>query len=363
MTEVIRDTMKPGDKYRENDLLRLMADFVGIDADEIRSVLPELAMRCILVNTVDDTWKVPSPEYEMDEDLEPAEPEESKQLSRTDLVGGLPEGPYSTKGEIVYEMCNYKEFLLEDGREPIETSLYGVINRFAKKGGLVEMDGQFHIEVNPKIKLTRLEKPFRLKTAHGTYRRTKEEQEQTKVKPKPKSPEPAPSKPFALDLTSTQYLPTKEVPPMEKGFKAIRQQLGKIPRPAIMPGVMTRLRKLFPKAHWDQAARLALDRRVKKAGVSSNNLVRDRFTDEEWDALAWEMLKGLPLEAVAPHINQVYENRVLVCEQCIQNGKSLKEAEFVFTSMDQEFFFEKFGEVTPPRNCHACRKERKEVKR
>jgi hypothetical protein len=94
---------------------------------------------------------------------------------------------------------------------------------------------------------------------------------------------------------------------------------------------------------------------AKIAGVkdwSTALYLKAAFDVAEWSRLAYETLKGLPVEVLAPHLKDVSQDFDLTCVDC--------GAKFIFTVSEQVYFQKmvdegKFEEYVIPRRCRDCR--------
>lgn len=182
MIGCVRAGLKPKEKVREADLLALLSlsGGVGLPEADLRSLLPELALRGIIENTVEDTWKLMSSddlEYEQDDDKSPA-PEARKPKSRHRAVGddralevialmkGLPLGPYTSKASLIAKMAHYREFLKPNG-SPYSGTWYKELVLTAIDLKVVEeRHGRVFVDHDPSVVLSCLN-PGEKEVSHG----------------------------------------------------------------------------------------------------------------------------------------------------------------------------------------------------
>jgi len=353
MVSFVKETMSPGEKVTESDLLDAMS-VIGAPRECLRDALPELSIRGILINPKEGMWKVPTGDYEKDWEVEPEEEEKTverkKQKSekkpfptfRGKITGayaiqGLPPGPYESKIAILREMSHYDVFRRMDGKSPVDTSLYSFVSRAEKLGFITKRDGKYYVTPKETVQIGRNDRPFQIRDSRGA---SKEKQ-------------------LSSDLRKTKGTARKEEKKEEedgrqkevamKDLHLLRDGIGKIDPPDIPHDILLRVRILISKMQWKEMAQVSLKRRAKRSGIVPPSL--DDFTEGEVDALAWEAVRSVPMGALAPHFRAVFEDRLMECSEC--------HDEFILSASFQEQLFDRFGEVTPPKVCRVCK--RKEV--
>lgn len=125
---------------------------------------------------------------------------------------------------------------------------------------------------------------------------------------------------------------------------------GEIRVPQEILATIRKLRRIIPIEHWNESAARTLVRRVfPKGGASWKDFldVADLMERIEWDSMAWETLKDMPVHVLAPWLRDELTDMLLTCSDC---GK-----QFDFPAHEQEFFERKYGQVMPPRRCKPCR--------
>lgn len=337
--EVIRSALSPGEKRSEEEILNILEAGMSLSREWCKKVMDELHAQGVLVNTVGATWKLRGEEDEYEEDLEevPNRKVRSKG-SRGELallVAGLPEGPYATKAEIRREMLKYKEFMNLDGGEPSrawldlvlkEAEKLGILVTCPEKGWKVRHEEGFPLTFREEVskELVVVEKaPKKKREKYVSLSELQEEGEENELEKGRK-------------LVSRVRVTYGEDPPWEKeGREAAR-----------------RIRRMVPIEYWDECAAREVCKRLKVEASWKDFLrLREYFDDLEWDFLAWETVKELPVKVLTPWLRKELEDMVLPCVGC---GK-----QFLFSASEQEFMERKFGAIRPPRKCKVCRRAKK----
>ena len=119
-----------------------------------------------------------------------------------------------------------------------------------------------------------------------------------------------------------------------------------------MQGQLGLIRSLMPARYWEIGAIQSLQEKLQAVKSPLKILSRALFTDEEWDALAWETLSKAKFGDIAQIFREIYEDRRCSCTEC--------GAEFIFSRGEQEYQFRTFkGEIITPKRCSPCREARK----
>jgi len=362
----VEGVINSGERIDEADLIDSMSSLIGLPEEDCKQLLPQLASKGLIVNTVGTTWKRVGGggvEYELDENDKVEAPKKRKDNIRQLLVSkvrGLHPGPYASLYSIGTEMEKYKDFFRQDGK-PATSSYHLIIAQDAFTAGLIEKkveDGKdrFYVNNDPSVDLTLVELPKQ--EAPPEPPKTKQEKrliEAIQSKKEVHFPELEKLAGKAAHLWELRKTASKEEEPKKVDLKnpeAVRA-LFKIEMPALLPGQVKLIRSLLPNRHWEEAAVKALQKRLVRVKSPLKNLPRELFSNDEWDSLAWETLSGLPMGVVAATFRELYEDRECLCSEC--------NLTFVFTRGEQEHFFRTFeGEVTAPRRCPSCRKARRE---
>lgn len=340
LIEAVRSIFNPGEKMDAGEFLPVLAEATGIPEKNVEALLPELAIRGVLVNTVGTTWKMMAEgpdDYTFKLDLEAA-PKAKSAGRHTDnmasLVPGLPEGPYPSKYAIETEVMSHREFLMKDGAPIRRMYAWMIVGKAILAGFVRQVDGQFLVERDPGLKLTRYsdtELVERLRT------------NRSKSKP-PKAPQKVDGKPV-------------EVPPEPEKLKVsddvifLRNIVGQVEPPEkVTLEHITRVRRLLSAEEWDRCAAIGVERRLKRGGVAPRPVPKGLFTEEDWSYLAWETLGKLSFETVLPLFLLGYQDEELPCADC--------GASFVFSAKEQQFYYARGW--TPPKRCPACRKAHRE---
>lgn len=319
----VNEYLDIGCKYDISDFLPIIAEHTGLTQDDVKKLLPFLAVSGILENTVADTWRRPNPDgFIMD--LEPAPkpevPRESQSQKILTLIRGLGDLPYPSRYAIETAMMGHKEFVTVDGKPITRTRAYHYVRK-AIDAGVIIPDGEiFCIQTDPDVKLTPIE------------------QKPRPAKVEVKKPEPVAPEDVKLKISDdTTFL---------------RGIIGKVDRPIIQGAdpdhvwdVIRGLKSLIPQAPWDKMADNAIARLLRKKGVAPRLLSRLMFTLDEWDALAWDCIKDFKMEIMAPFLKSCYYDEEIKCRTC---GEV-----FEFTKGEKSLYFDR--ELSPPKYCRPCK--------
>jgi len=364
--QFVEGTINSGERVDEADLVESMSAIVGVPEDDCKQLLPQLASKGLIVNTVGTTWKRVGgggTDYELDETDKVEAPRKRKDNIRQLLVSrvrGLHPGPYASLYAIGTEMGKYRDFFRQDGK-PASSSYRLIVAQDAFTAGLIEkkVEGgkdRFYVNVDPSISLTLVEPPRQEPPpAPPESKQEKRLTEAIQSKKEAHFPELERLAGKTAHLWELQKQAPKEEEPKKVDLRnpeAVRS-LFRIEMPALLPGQVKLIRSLVPNRHWEEAAVKAIQKRLARVKSPLKNLSRELFTNDEWDSLAWETLSGLPMGVVAVTFRELYEDRECLCAEC---GST-----FVFTRGEQEHYFRTFeGEVTAPRRCPSCRKTRRD---
>lgn len=335
MADFVRQAMKPGEKLRESSLVEMIASVIGIPQQDVRTMLPQLALRGILMNTVADTWKAPARDAGDEPDLEPApvseepvpekaqeEPQEKPKKKREHMFGlvriiaGLSMGPYETMRAIAKVARRCPDFRGLDGKE-ISPAYGDIICQKARALGVIEKDGkQWKINVDSTMKITLVdEKPQKRKVAPAP--RDSFEERFARVVDEEKA---------GVDDKTTG-------PRVLSASDAVRGSYdGGILTFGTWRAAMEIFRDLLPDKYWDEMAAMTVSRRLKSGTPEAQLQYKHEFKSEEWNALAWEALKKLPAETFSMLLRRP-DREMMTCPDC-------KES------------------IPIPKRCSACHKKR-----
>lgn len=332
LTAEVRKIFLPGEKMDEGEFLPILAEAVGLSEGSARRLLPYLAVSGILDNPVGTTWRLLSSDG-FTLDLEPApKPEpirESQAAKILRLMKGLGDKVYPSRYAIESAMLAHKEFVTDEGRPMKRTRAYHYVRRALDEGVVREENGVFVIDRDPSVVLTPAEK-----AVAEPPRASEPEPEAEPVK----APEKA--APAAAPLTVTDDV------------RMLKSMLGRIERPTIQGAnpentmdVIRGVRQVMIAHHWERLAQTAIERRLRKRGVSPRPVPKTLFNQDELDILAWEVLKDFKLELVAPFFQVCQYTETLRCRSCGDH--------FEFTADEKTYYLEHGLHV--PRNCSRCR--------
>lgn len=369
---IVKSTLKPGDKVHEDDLLHLFSipdGGVGLPKESAVHLLPELAVLGLIENTKGKTWQIPNLDVEFDyrtgesaisetteeaEDVE-VEPvlaeEVSKKVKKSrrdraesqlvwvELLGGLNPGPYPTRKSIWVEALEHEEFSKPDG-QPLMGDYYWQIIPLAIEYGVVEAlkDGSYVVVPDAKVKLTRRgsSDPVVPEPEEEVKKELPKKQEAKKPEPKKEGPKP---------------IKTKSANP---AVQVRNHYGGTIPVLDRYTAPTKTLKRMIPGRYWDEAGARTV---ARICGVKDYNQcmeLQDVFDDAEWDRLAFDTLRQLPIETIIPFLKEIPSDYDLTCIDC---GKK-----FLFTVSEQEFIKKmvdkgEFDTYEIPKRCAECRKK------
>lgn len=341
LVETVKALLKPGEVESGDTLFAALSDYVGIPADDVKALLPELGIRGILTESGRGRWRRVDPDAP---DAEVARihedtPEEAGYRNHgshlAGLMRGLPPGPYSSVNAVGSEFMKYKEYAKHNGERPTR-SYAGMIARKAESLGYIEkINDKIFVKHDPSIKLT----PLQVNGKHGKKEET------------PATPQAAEIQPAAEESSKPRYTSLSDaLGKAQTGPPKPKDLIGRIERIEILPGTVKRLKSLIPVKHWDECARKSIDIRAKTAHIVERPTKVD-FSEDEWDMLAWETLRKLTLAVVAPIMKEVYEDERILCFDC---GEA-----FIFTKSWQEDLYARFGdEFVKPKRCARCKREK-----
>lgn len=365
---VVKSAVKPGEKIHEDDLLELFSipDGVGLPKEDAIHLLPELAVLGMIVNTKGKTWQTPNldADYDyrtgeqevevpddQDEEVKPVLVEDKQKPSNpfdkhlkknvgkgrhdlyskehwVHLLGGIHPGPYRTQGDIFAEALKYQEFTHKSGI-PVKQSYYWVIIPTAIKYGVVEKlpDGTYVVKPDPSVTLTLRESA----------------KDAPKAVPKP-----------AVPSSAKPAIPTGR-PPSDPVKLVHRHYGGTVPVLDRFTLPTKVLRKIVPKDHWDELAVTTVGRIVGVREKSQCLQLKDSFDQAEWDRLAFDAIRQMPIEIIVPFLReQTPQDYDLTCIEC--------KEKFIFTVGEQEYMKRmveqgRFESYDIPKRCKPCREK------
>lgn len=335
LTDAVMGVFKPGEKMDVSEFLPIVAEEVGISEDEVKRLLPYLAISGLIDNPVGDTWRmIGSDGFTVD--LEPApkpkEEPESQSNRILSLMRGLGPGPWRSQYAIESEMLKFSEFTLMDGRQMTRPRAYQYVKKAMKAGVVFEQDGEFYITHEDSIKLTPVAE-----------------------KPEP-TPKAAPEKPkrelkgIDKDLAERREPINVVGPPptVSDDVKFLKGMVGKVEKPNIEWKIVLGIKSIMPTVHWDKLADNTVTRLLRRKNVSPRPIPKAMFTPDEWDSLAWDTIKDFKIETMAPYFTVGYFDEEIFCLGC----KNM----FTFSASEKKFYFDK--ELSSPKRCPECRKAR-----
>lgn len=348
-TKEVEELVSPGERIDESIFIPILAEAVGLPVADLKEfIIPELIVSGLISNTVGTTWRRmtgPGIDYRYEKDnIEAPKPRALVRNTMFRSLQGLGAGPFRSKYAIAKEMEKYKEFTKQDGTVPTTSYLQNIVRQAQEIGIVEDKDGGFYIKCEEEVTLTPLE----------TKKEEPPPKEKEKEKPKPE--------PVAEVKVGTTTVPTTFVslaslkpdpvstpaPVMKDGTVRPIGQISTVDVPLQLP----MLKKMMPEKYWDETAYRSLAGRLSAIGLGGRSLTKDAFTVQEWDALAWETLKKLPLANVVPvWPPETYQDERLACLDC---GEF-----FIFTKSKQEDYFRRFGQVSRPKNCYKCWRSQK----
>ncbi len=326
--EAVRAVFKPGEKMDVSEFLPIVAEEVGLNEDQVKELLPFLAISGVIDNPVGDTWRLIGSEGFI-LDLEPAEKPKEEPESRTNSIlaamKGLNPGPYPSKYAIESAMMTFKEFANRDGSAIRRPQAYKYVKKALAIGIVTEKDGDYYVQHNDELTLT----PFPVV------------EEPPKPKPEPEKPKPPP-------LEVREPIQAKVELRISDDVKFLREMVGRVEKPNIEWQIVMGVKSIMPAAHWDKLAENGVFKALRKKSVSPRAIPKQMFSPDEWDSLAWDSIKEFKLETIAPYFKTSYFDEQILCIDC----KDL----FTFTSNEKSFFYDR--ELAPPKRCPVCRKKK-----
>ena len=337
LCKTVQATIKGGEKFKESALTDMLGSLVGVPADDVKSMLPQLALRGILVNTVADTWKVPAldEEYDYEPDQVEApvevpeiEPETASEppkkhehgFEMVQIISGLPEGPYDSMREIARVARRCPTFRMMSGEE-ISPGYGDVLCKKATALGVIvkNADDTYAIVRDTSVNVTLVaETPDKVKAT------------------------PKPTDSFEERLARVIK---QEGAPASPGAKVV--SVSDAVRASFEMGILTfgtwwngmqAMKAALPDKYWDELACLTISRKLKTDAGRAESYVafKPEFKAAEWDSLAWEALKKMPAEVFVSLFRRVDDLPAqFKCEECKESFRV-------------------------PRRCVACNKAKKE---
>ena len=294
--DAVRKILKPGEKINEDDLLELLTlpDAAGLPKNDIKELLPDLAVNGVIYNTTGKTWKMPPEDgtlYDFEEDEEEAprileeKPVKSKdhvgeqrhsKVYWVELIQGFPEGPYNTQREVFMEGMKYKEFVKVDGTKPADSYYWQILPVAIKLGVVYEKGGKYYVKRDPSVVLT----------IDDTYKPPKAKKS---AKKRPAFGRTAAGSP-AKDLVR----PASGRPPQKLAdrYKIV------IPVADVARHVIITAKRVISEAYWDECAARTMARLLRNTHYEAYLKNKEGFTIEEWDRLAWDTLRLMPFGPV-----------------------------------------------------------------
>jgi len=161
-----RMDLEPQKRVTEAHVLRILCDLVGLPVSDMKLLLPELAVRGIVVSDGTAYWLASTDtESYQNKDAPLAKPPKAlngaaqARHARFDQsvknIVGLPMGPYPSKAALAAAMGCYKEFLNPDGTTVAKDTAWRRINRAIELRLAEEHHGKIYVDHNPAVKLTR----------------------------------------------------------------------------------------------------------------------------------------------------------------------------------------------------------------
>lgn len=323
IVSVAKALFLPGEKMDIGEFLPDLAKETGLSEADTRKMLPYLAIAGVLDNPVGDTWRLLGSEFILD--LEPApKPEVETESQRTKMLGllrGLKPGPYPSRYAIEKEAMAHREFVGRRGKPLSRMMVFRYVKAALDEGIIkAEGDGFRVVDHDPSVKLTRIPEK-ELEGRGPAYRRRESAEPKLRV---------------------------------SDDVKFLREIVGNIEFPTVFGvepehawDVILALKKEIPVTHWDRLAENTYIAILRKKNVSPKPIPRDLFQKNEWDALAWETLKGFKVEIMAPYLKMCHFDEDIKCANC---GET-----FRFTKAEKGFYYDK--ELSPPQRCTQCRRK------
>ena len=345
-TKEVEELVSPGERIDESIFMPILAEAVGLPLADLKEfIIPELVISGLIANTVGSTWRrMTGPGFDYRYEKDNIEAPKPRALARNTMfksLQGLGSGPFRSKYAIAKEMEKYKEFLKQDGTIPTTSYLQNIVRQAQEIGVVEDKDGGFYIKCEEEVKLT----PLEIKKEEPPLKEKEKPEPVAEVKVGTTS---VPTNFVSLSSLKTDPDPTP-APMMKDGTVRPIGLISTVDVPLQLP----MLKKMMPEKYWDEMAFRSLAGRLSAIGVGGRSLAKDAFTVQEWDALAWETLKKLPLANVVPvWPPETYQDERLICIDCGEY--------FIFTKAKQEDYFRRFGQVSRPKNCYKCWKSKKE---
>lgn len=344
LLEGVKILFNAGEKKHEADFLGELSEFVGIPTGTVKRMLPQLDYRSVLVNipqsqTWQLLWSESGDPVEVDntpvEPKAPEGPKETKLEARVLALAGLHPGPYRSKYQLAQTMALYTDFDSKDGKPLSATQALNVVDRAIEAGFAEEKEGEFFVHQDDSLKLTRREEA-------------------------PPGPPPTPA---------------SAPPKVEKRKKGIAALIGKIPpepkedvytdsqiREAVVPapavGIplpkLEMLKSIIAMVHWDSCAMVSIYKRFDRKKITRVEIDRKLFSQDEWDAYAWETMKKFTFLQAADALTEEapdFQDEKCICKDCHE--------EFIHTKDRKALLFRRFGRASTPRRCFECHQKHK----
>lgn len=348
LIEGVKLLFNTGDKKHEDDFLEDLAKYAGVPAGAAKRVLNRLDEHSVLVNIAgSQTWQLiwSQDGLQVDPDTEPVEPEPPPPKAREDLLSqrvnaltGLHPGPYKSKYQIAQTLALYKEFDTKDGKPMSSTPALRVVEAAIEVEYIEEKDGEFFVHQDDSVTLTRREE-------NST--------------PGPASA-PAATPPTVEKKVSPKdfSLVGKKAPPEPEKDVFTESQIRELVLPApkvdIPLAKLEMLKGIIAIVHWDTCAINTIHKKFDRKKVARELIDRRLFTQNEWDAYAWETIKKFTFLQAAEALSETppaFEDEKCICKDCHQ--------EFVDTKDRKTARFRRFGRASTPRRCFECHKKHK----
>jgi hypothetical protein len=389
---VIKAALKPGDKVHEDDLLELMSmpDGVGVPKADAVHLLSELQAIGAVVNVKGKTWKVPNLDVDYDyktgeedaseepgpkeDDQEEALPvlalEKKPKVTRSkdgraeskiiwiELLGGIHPGPYRSQQALWDEALEHVEFSKKDG-QPLSREYYWQLIPDAIGYGVVERlsDGSYAVQPDEKIKLTRRDGR---QTGGGRKTDKNGPSESGGGQPDTKKEAEGDLKTGHGSMPPSSTVPKQENKPAKKPgpkpgdpVKQVKAHYGGSIPTLDRYTVPTRtLKRMVPENDWSELASRQIGKITGVQNWRDLAFLKTSFDASEWDRLACDMLRTLPIEVIMPFLKEVPQDYELHCVEC--------GSKFMFTVSEQEFTKRmvsegKFETFEIPKRCASCR--------
>lgn len=331
LIDAIKKVFLPGEKMDISEFLPLISEDVSLPEDQVRRLLPHMAITGLIDNPVGDTWRLIGSEG-FTHDLEPApkpkEEPESQAARILTLMKGLDPGPYPSKYAIETQLIEHQEFVTLSGNRFGRPQAYKYVNKAIEHRVIFEQGGEYYIVHDNSVKLT----PVEPKVA-------------------PKKPELEKPKTPSLERVVDRVIEpiqARDVLQISDDVKFLKSVLGKISKPNIEWHIVQGIKSIMPMAHWDKLADNTVMKMLRKKSVSPRTIPKAMFHPDEWDSLAWDLIKEFTVGTMAPYFTVTYFDEQMFCFEC-------KEP-FTFTVGEKKFYYER--ELTSPKRCPACRQKK-----